>query len=222
MAAPLVWPRRPTRRIGNRFAVHPMEGWDGTEDGALPGDTLRQWRRFGRAACESSSGVARRTRSSPTDAPTRTAAPQPRPRRRQPRSVVVAAGTLKAGHAHHETTDDLSSACNSPTRAGSATHGTRMSPRIAELNPVLAATASTPRWHPDRRQAAGDLDNMVKAACLAADAGFDFVDVKCCHGYLLHELLGPTRSGDYGGPFENRTRLFRDTVTAIRTEHPTS
>ena len=34
-------------------------------------------------------------------------------------------------------------------------------------------------------------DNMISAAVLAAEVGFDFVDVKTCHGYLLHELLGP-------------------------------
>jgi len=41
--------------------------------------------------------------------------------------------------------------------------------------------------------------------------------VKCCHGYLLHELLGAkTRSGRYGGSFENRTRFFREAVAAVR------
>ena len=98
-----------------------------------------------------------------------------------------------------------------------------MSPRIAELNPVLSRkygldTSVHVLTDGELREIS---DNMVRAACLAADAGFDFVDVKCCHGYLLHELLGAhTRSGDYGGSFENRTRLFRDTVTAIQGECP--
>ena len=61
----------------------------------------------------------------------------------------------------------------------------------------------------------------VEAARLAEAAGFDFVDVKCCHGYLMHELLGArSRGGDYGGSFENRTRLFREVVSAIQDACP--
>jgi 2,4-dienoyl-CoA reductase-like NADH-dependent reductase (Old Yellow Enzyme family) len=61
------------------------------------------------------------------------------------------------------------------------------------------------------------VDDFVAAARLARDAGFSFVDVKACHGYLGHELLGArTRSGRYGGPLENRTRFIRQVVEAIR------
>jgi 2,4-dienoyl-CoA reductase-like NADH-dependent reductase (Old Yellow Enzyme family) len=61
----------------------------------------------------------------------------------------------------------------------------------------------------------------VAAAGFAAESGYDFVDVKCCHGYLLHEFLSAyTRPGAYGGSFENRTRLFREIVTAIRRDVP--
>jgi 2,4-dienoyl-CoA reductase-like NADH-dependent reductase (Old Yellow Enzyme family) len=62
---------------------------------------------------------------------------------------------------------------------------------------------------------------FVRAAVLAEGVGFDFVDVKCCHGYLLHEILGAkTREGSYGGSFENRTRFFRRVVAAIRAAAP--
>src|SRR5262249_30014169 len=64
------------------------------------------------------------------------------------------------------------------------------------------------------RQLAKD---YVGAAALAAEAGADFVDIKHCHGYLLHEFLGAyTRPGPYGGSFENRTRLLREIVAGIR------
>ncbi|MCH7856814.1 MAG: hypothetical protein IIB37_08695, partial [Gemmatimonadetes bacterium] len=64
-------------------------------------------------------------------------------------------------------------------------------------------------------------ENFVRAAALAQQVGFDFVDVKCCHGYLLHELLGATaRNGVYGGSFDNRTRLFRKIVDGIPAECP--
>jgi 2,4-dienoyl-CoA reductase-like NADH-dependent reductase (Old Yellow Enzyme family) len=59
-------------------------------------------------------------------------------------------------------------------------------------------------------------DKYVKSAVLADKAGFDGVDVKCCHGYLLEELLSAfDREGIYGGSFENRSRLLTDTVAAV-------
>jgi 2,4-dienoyl-CoA reductase-like NADH-dependent reductase (Old Yellow Enzyme family) len=57
----------------------------------------------------------------------------------------------------------------------------------------------------------------VKAAKIAADCGFDFVDVKHCHGYLGHEFLSAVdRPGKYGGSFENRTRFLTEIVAGIR------
>ncbi|MEO0662443.1 MAG: NADH:flavin oxidoreductase, partial [Planctomycetota bacterium] len=47
LAQPIEW--APGRVLGNRFAVHPMEGWDGTRDGSPSELTLRRWRRFGRS-----------------------------------------------------------------------------------------------------------------------------------------------------------------------------
>src|SRR6185436_779817 len=50
------------------------------------------------------------------------------------------------------------------------------------------------------------VDDFAAAARRARDAGFRFVDVKACHGYLGHELLGARgRGGPYGGPVEGRT-----------------
>ncbi|MBQ8400365.1 MAG: flavin oxidoreductase/NADH oxidase, partial [Clostridia bacterium] len=54
-----------------------------------------------------------------------------------------------------------------------------------------------------------------KAAKLAKDAGFNGVDIKCCHKYLFSELLSAyNREGRYGGSFENRARLFFDSIEA--------
>jgi NADPH2 dehydrogenase len=64
-------------------------------------------------------------------------------------------------------------------------------------------------------------EHYVTAARLAQRVGFQFVDVKQCHRYLLSELLAAkTRPGQYGGSLENRTRLARDIITAIRSEVP--
>ncbi len=55
------------------------------------------------------------------------------------------------------------------------------------------------------------------SALLARQAGFDGVDIKACHRYLMSELLAShTRHGKYGGSFENRTRLLLDAVAAVR------
>lgn len=213
------------RTIGNRFAVHPMEGWDATPDGGPSEDTLRRWRRFGESGAKLIWGgeayaVQPDGRANPNQLHL-----NPDPSVDDHGHLAGLLGTLKEGHLErHGNTDDLVVGLQL-THSGrfSRPEGTRMTPRIAELNPVLSA-----KYGLDASVhilTDGDLreisDNMVKAACLAADVGFDFVDVKCCHGYLLHELLGAhTRNGDYGGSFENRTRLFRDTVQAIRSERP--
>jgi 2,4-dienoyl-CoA reductase-like NADH-dependent reductase (Old Yellow Enzyme family) len=65
------------------------------------------------------------------------------------------------------------------------------------------------------------VETYAKAARIAGDIGADFVDIKHCHGYLLHELLGAhTRPGEFGGSFENRTRMLRDIVAATRAVAP--
>jgi 2,4-dienoyl-CoA reductase-like NADH-dependent reductase (Old Yellow Enzyme family) len=60
-------------------------------------------------------------------------------------------------------------------------------------------------------------DKYAESARLAIQAGFDGVDVKSCHGYLLQELLSAfTREGRYGGSFENRTKLYLDCFKAVK------
>ena len=60
-------------------------------------------------------------------------------------------------------------------------------------------------------------EKYAASARLAAEAGFDGVDVKSCHGYLFQELLSAfSRPGRYGGSFENRARLYLDCFGAVR------
>ena len=65
--------------------------------------------------------------------------------------------------------------------------------------------------------------HFVAAARRARTAGFSVVEIHAAHGYLLHEFLSPLsnqRGDDYGGSFENRTRLVREVAAAVRREWP--
>ena len=99
----------------------------------------------------------------------------------------------------------------------------RYQARIAYRHPLLDAKAGVQ----DDRAILTDLElgeliaDFVAAARFAREAGFAFVDIKHCHGYLLHEFLSAhTRPVPYGGSFENRTRLLREIVAAIRRDAP--
>ena len=61
------------------------------------------------------------------------------------------------------------------------------------------------------------IEQFHRAAKMAWELGFDFVDIKHCHGYLGHEFLSAyTRAGNYGGGFENRTRFLREVLKGSR------
>ncbi|MBE3099626.1 MAG: hypothetical protein IMZ44_21125, partial [Planctomycetes bacterium] len=80
-------------------------------------------------------------------------------------------------------------------------------------------TPITP-WTDD--ELAGIRNAFIDRVRLAREAGFDAVDIKACHGYLVSELLGArTRAGSrYGGSFENRSRLLREIVAGARETVP--
>jgi 2,4-dienoyl-CoA reductase-like NADH-dependent reductase (Old Yellow Enzyme family) len=102
----------------------------------------------------------------------------------------------------------------------------RLEPRIAYHHPLLDGKfgildddASVVWTDPQLDEL---IDAYVASAAVAQRAGFDFVDVKACHGYLLHEFLSAyRRPGRFGGDFEGRTRLLRTIIARIRSEVPT-
>lgn len=82
-------------------------------------------------------------------------------------------------------------------------------------------------YWPPRELKTEEVEDIVKAfgrsAELAAKAGVDVIEIHAAHGYLVHEFLSPVtnyRTDKYGGIFENRTRLLREVVSAVREALP--
>ena len=75
----------------------------------------------------------------------------------------------------------------------------------------------------DREGIARVVDSFVHGAERALSAGFEIAEVHAAHGYLLHQFLSPVtndRDDEYGGSFENRTRLVREVTAAVRQVWP--
>ncbi len=210
------------RTIGNRWAVHPMEGWDATITGGVTEPMLRRWRRFGESGAKFIwGGEAMAVR------PDGRANPNQLIINEQNKAGIarLRESLLKAHRERHSRADDLIIGFQL-THSGRFCRPNghkRYEPRVAFRHPLLDK-----KFHvtSDKQVFSDDdlkrlVDDYVAAARVAAEIGADFVDIKHCHGYLLHELLGAhTRPGPYGGLLENRTRLFREIVAAIRAETP--
>src|SRR5205814_5403538 len=104
------------------------------------------------------------------------------------------------------------------THSGRWSQGRR--PIIAQKSDALAAVRACDGVEPISDDELEQLeDRYVQAATLARDAGFDFVDIKQCHTYLLNELLvARSRPGRYGVDFEGRTRFVRNVFGKIRAQ----
>jgi 2,4-dienoyl-CoA reductase-like NADH-dependent reductase (Old Yellow Enzyme family) len=208
--------------IGNRICVHPMEGWDGTPDGRPTEATLRRWRRFGASGAKLIWGgeavaVRHDGRANPNQL---CIGPTSREDLGRLREALVEEHVRMTG-----SSDGLviglqlthSGRYSQPNVKG------RPEPRVAYRHPILDKRVGVDSdgavfSDAELREL---IEAYTRAAKVAADAGFDFVDVKHCHGYLGHELLGAhTRPGDFGGSFENRTRFLREIVGGIRSVAP--
>lgn len=97
--------------------------------------------------------------------------------------------------------------------------GHRLLPIIPQHDPILdprsAVSADTAPVSDKYLESLIPL--YATSACLAREAGFDGIDIKVCHRYLLSELLAShTRQGAYGGCYENRVRLLLDIIREVR------
>ena len=211
------------KRVGNRFCVHPMEGWDGTTDGRPTERTLRRWAKFGASGAKLVwGGEAFAVRPDGRANPNQLGLVSEPDLARDGLRALLAA--LKDAHVA------AGSSLDGLVVGLQLTHSGRWSrplgpkaPRVAVRHPELDRRAGVSGDDALLRddELLALVDDYARAAVVAQESGFDFVDVKCCHGYLLHELLGAqTRPGPFGGSFENRTRLFRAIVAAIRARAP--
>jgi NADPH2 dehydrogenase len=219
--APLAEPLdTPAGRAGNRFAVLPMEGWDATLDGAPTDLVRRRWERFGRSGASliwGGEAVAVRPDG-----------------RANPRQLVLSERTegaladlrttlVRAHEEAHGTARELCVGLQLTHSGRFARPRGEPAPRVAYRHPLLDARAGV-RSDADvlsDRDLDALVEDFVVAAVRARGAGFDFVDVKHCHGYLGHELLSARdRPGPYGGTLEGRSRFLTRVVEGIRSEAP--
>ncbi len=208
------------KRIGNRWAIHPMEGWDGTTCGGVTDDMRRRWRRFGESGAKLiCGGEAMAVRPDGRANPNQLIIT---PENQAGLAELV--GLLQSAHAErHGTTQDLviGFQLTHSGRFCKPHDKKRFESRVAYRHPILDpkfGITSDAQIFSD-----GEIESLVgdfvRAARVAWTVGADFVDIKHCHGYLLHEFLGAhTRPGKYGGSFENRTRILRDIVAGIRAD----
>jgi len=209
-------------KVGNRYAIHPMEGWDGLADGSPSDNTRRRWSLFGRSGAKMIWGgeaVAVRHDG-----------------RANPKQLVMNAQTqsgiaqLREGlvQAHRESMGNdkdlvIGLQLTHSGRFCKPNLETRMEPRVLYHHPLLDG-----RFGPKENivvMSDGEIrqliDDFVVAAKRAWHCGFQFVDLKHCHGYLGHEFLSAkTREGDFGGSLHNRTRFIRELAQGIRAEVP--
>jgi NADPH2 dehydrogenase len=208
--------------IGNRIVVQPMEGWDGSRDGNPTENTIRRWRRFGRSGAKLIWGgeavaVSPEGRANPNQL---LIAPHTEKGLAQLRAVLIEEHRLTTGS---DAGLLIGLQLTHSGRYSQPNEHNHAEPRIAFHHPIL-----------DRRLRLSDSDPVLTdheidaiieqflvAAVTASRLGFDFVDIKHCHGYLGHELLAAhTREGRYGESFENRTRFLREIVRGIRALAP--
>jgi len=199
--------------VPNRMSIQPMEGCDGDPKGTPQELTFRRYRRFARGGAgllwiEATAVI-----------------PEGRANPRQ----------LMLHKENHDTFVELVEMIRTESRQSSGytpflvlqmTHSGRYSkpenlpaPLIAHHSKILDKKHNLPPDYPlltdeylDRLQ-----DRFIDMAVLARDAGFNAVDIKSCHRYLISELHASfTRENSrYGGTFENRTRFLRETAEKI-------
>ncbi len=206
------------RKIPNRIAVQPMEGFDSYPDGA-PGElAFRRYKRY----AQGGSGLIWFEATSVNHNG-----------RSNPRQLLLSSATSGEFKRLVDITKNLAyrefGYGHEPFLVLQLTHSGRYSapagnpePLAACLNPHLDM-----RFDGVKVLCDNDLDKLqedyINAARLASDAGFDAVDIKACHGYLVHDLLSSftRKNSKYGGEqLQNRAGFLLEIIEKIKVEVP--
>lgn len=200
------------KTVENRLAIQPMEGCDATEDGSPAELTTRRYLRF----AQGGAGMiwAEATAVSPES-------------RANPRQLMLTQSTLVSFASLTDAVRETAVKAHghAPYLVLQATHSGRYSRPGSKAAPLIAYRCATLEQNGladgARILRDGELaalpEQFAAMARLAEQAGFDAIDIKACHRYLLSELLSAyLRAGTYGGDYDNRVRLLLDCVRAAR------
>ena len=199
---------------GNSMAIHPMEGCDGTLDGNPDELTWRRYERFGRGGAKliwfEATAVCKEGRANPR---------QLWLTEQNVGEYAQLLQMIRRVHREEWGRDDDLLIPMQLTHSGRYSYPRRI---ISYHNPLIDQKTNTST---DEAILSDDAlerleDDYVRTAGLAIDAGFQAVDVKATHGYLISELMGAKlRPGRYGGSIENRTRFARNVMGKIRARY---
>ena len=200
------------RKAENRVLFQPMEGCDGTSEGGIGTLTRRRYLRF----VEGAPGVIWFEATAVCNEG-----------RANPRQLYINENTVGDFKALVSEMKAKSIELHGfePIIIVQLTHSGRYSKPNGTPEPIVAYRNEV--WEKGKEnqpfvvasdEYLGSIPAMyAKAAELAVEAGFDGMDIKCCHGYLFNELLSAyNRDGAYGGSLENRTRLYFDCIDAVK------
>ena len=206
-----------TKKISNRLAIQPMEGFDGMADGSPDELTFRRYKRYAQGGSGliwfEATAVVPEGRSNPSQ-------------------LMLTPHTLDVFKSLLDQTREIAIRSLGSTHEVycvlQITHSGRFSrpsgkpePWAACFNPLLDRDAQNIHVASDEELLRLE-DVFVNAAQLAFQAGFDAVDVKACHGYLINDLLGAHTRKDsrFGETFEKRISFLLDIVQRIRENVP--
>ena len=198
--------------VSNRMVVQPMEGYDSTSDGSPSSLTRRRYLRYASGGSGmiwyEAVAVARDGRSNPNQL------------------WLTGNNVSEYASLNREVREAARSIGINPMLVIQLTHSGRYSkpdgkpePKAGALNSILDKTLPYILSDSDLKRIQ---DDYISAAKLAFEAGFDAIDLKACHGYLLIDLLSSKdRNGIYGGTDPNlRFRFLLETIDRIRKEVP--
>jgi len=201
--------------LHNALAIQPMEACDSDPGGAPTDWTLRRYRRF----AEGGAGLIWVE-----------AVAVSIPSRANPNQLMITEENLPAFRAMCEMIHEAAASVGHPRPmvVVQLTHSGRFSKPGENKEPIRAWTSPVLDTHqqlPDDWPIVSDEELaelpalFAKSTRLCREAGFDGVDVKACHLYLLNELLSAyDRPAPYGGSYENRTRVYFQCVEACKAE----